>query len=280
MARLLILLAAALFSTGGAAIKATALGAWPIAGLRSIVAALFLAAVYPKAVKNISRGTLAVGLAYAGTLLLYVQANKLTTAANAIFLQSTAPLYLLLLAPWLIKERIHRRDLPLMLAIVVGMTLFFVGNEPAQQTAPNPLLGNVLGACAGVGWALTILGLRWLAAGGGDVVSSVIAGNLIAFVISLPFFGGLPELGRGDVLLIGYLGVIQIGLAYVFITKGMRDVPAFEASLLILLEPVLNPIWAWLVHSEKMSRLAIVGAALILLATIGHAWITSRRSKA
>src|SRR3954468_10480308 len=102
---------------------------------------------------------LRVGLTYAATMILFVLANKLTTSASTIYLQSTAPLYVLLLSPWLLRERIKGRDIVFMAALAIGLGLFFVGFDPVSVTAPNPRLGNILATTSGVTWALTIMGL-------------------------------------------------------------------------------------------------------------------------
>jgi len=272
VSRLQILGAAFLFSTGGAAIKAVSLDAWQVAGFRSGIAALALLLFLPRARRFWQPRALLVGAAYAATMILYVSANKLTTAANTIFLQSTAPLYLLFLGPWLLAERVRRKDLVFAAVLALGMALFFLGIEPPQTTAPDPLRGNVLATIAGLTWALTILGLRWLGREDRPDRTSpeagVAAGNLIACVVCLPF--ALPVVASRplDWLLVGYLGVFQIGLAYVWLTRGVRRVPALEASLLILLEPVLNPIWAWWVHGERPGPWSLTACALILAATL------------
>jgi drug/metabolite transporter (DMT)-like permease len=154
--RIEILAAAALFSTGGVAIKACELTAWQIAAFRSAIGAVTLLLLVPGARRGWTRRTLVVGLAYAGTLFLFVQANKHTTAANAIFLQATAPLHLLLLSPLLLGEPIRRREWPFVGAMALGLALFFVGRETPQATAPDPALGNVLAAASGLTWALTL----------------------------------------------------------------------------------------------------------------------------
>lgn len=273
--RIRVLAAAVLFSTGGAAIKATALDAWQVASFRSAVAAVALLLLAPSTRRRWTWRTLLVGLAYAATMILYVAGNKLTTAANTIFLQDTAPLYIVLFGPLLLGERIRRREVVFMAALAVGMALFFVARQPASDTAPNPALGNLLAAAAGVTWALTIVGLRWLGRGlqrADDAAAAVVCGNIIASVAALP--GALPvaTAGVADAALILYLGVLQIGLAYLFLTSGMRGVPALEASLLLLLEPVLNPVWAWMVHGETPAPLALAGAGVILAATAVHTW--------
>lgn len=286
-ARLAILGAAALFSTGGAAIKATALGSWEVAGLRSGLAALFLWLALPAARRAPGWPALGVGGAYAVTMILFVTANKLTTAANTIFLQSTAPLWLLLLAPRLLGERVRQRDLMFMSALAAGMALFFVGTEAPSQTAPDPTTGNLLAATSGVTWALTLLGLRALgrsADGGLGAGQAAFLGNLVAVVVCLPpvLLGGggeaLAGAGVVDWAVIAYLGVVQIGLAYVLLTRAVREVPALEASLLLLTEPVLNPILAWLVLGETARPVALAGGALILGATAVKTWFDRRRS--
>ncbi len=281
-ARLAVVAAAALFSTGGAAIKATDLTSWQVAGFRSGIAAFAVLLLVPASRRGWSWRTPVVGVAYAATLLLFVLANKLTTSANAIFLQSTAPLYLLLLGPLLLREPIRRRDLGFMLAIGAGLVCFFVGTEPPLRTAPDPVRGNLLALASSVTWAFTLIGLRWLGRAGraGEEgtagLAAVVAGNLIAFGVALPFALPLVAVTPADGVTIAYLGVVQIGLAYVLLTHGIRHVPAFEASILLLCEPVLNPIWSWLVHGEQPGAWALLGGAAILGATLGKTWLDAR----
>ena len=270
--RLQILGAALLFSTGGAAIKACSLTNWQIASFRSGIAALALLLVLPGSRRWWRPRALAVGAVYAATMILYVSANKLTTAANTIFLQSTAPLYLLLLGPWLMQEKVRRKDVLFVSSLGLGLAMFFLGVDPPQETAPAPLIGNVLAATAGLTWALTILGLRWLGQRdgkiGGEAEASVVAGNLIACLCCLPLAWPVVGSRMLDWTLVGYLGVFQIGLAYFFLTRGVRRISALETSLLILLEPVLNAFWAWLVHGEQPGPWSLAGCSLILGSTL------------
>ena len=276
--RFYLLAAALLFSTGGAAIKAASLNSWQVAGSRSLVAAAALLLLFPAARRGWNWRVVPAGTAYASTMVLFVLANKLTTSANAIFLQSTAPLYLLLLGPWLLKERIRRSDFVFLLAVSLGMAMFFAGTEGALPTAPDPRMGNLVAAASGVAWALTIAGLRWVSRGqsGESSMPTVVAGNLIAFLICLPF--GLPVMNAGwnDLLVALYLGLFQIGLAYICLTRGLRHVPAFEASALLLVEPGLNPIWAWLVHAERPGAWALTGGSVIILSNVVNSWWQSR----
>lgn len=271
MPRLQLLAAALLFSTGGAAIKATTLSGWQVAGFRSAVAAVAIYLLMPAARRGWTWHVLPVGVAYASTLVLFVTANKLTTSANAIFLQSTAPLYMLAFGPLLLKEPVRRRDLALMAPVALGLALFFVGAQSPLHTAPDPRTGNLVAVASGATWALTLVGLRWMgnrAGGEGSALPTVVAGNLIAFFACLP--AALPVVGAGpaDWAAIAYLGVFQIGAAYVLLTSGIRHVPVLQASVLLLLEPTLNPVWAWLVHGETPGAWSIAGGALILGATL------------
>lgn len=280
--RLQLLGAALLFSTGGAAIKATTLTAWQVAGFRSAVAALAIFLLVPAARRGWTWHVVPVGVAYAATLVLFVSANKLTTSANAIFLQSTAPLYMLAFGPLLLREHVRRRDLAFMAPVVLGLLLFFVGSEAPVHTAPNPALGNVLAAASGATWALTLVGLRWMgnrAGGEGSAIPTVVAGNLIAFLACLPLSLPVVDAGAADWLAVAYLGVFQIGAAYLLLTAGIRHVPALEASVLLMLEPALNPVWAWLVHGETPGPWSILGGVLILGATLLRTWADARRDR-
>jgi drug/metabolite transporter, DME family len=274
VARLQIVAAAILFSTGGAAIKATSFdglsGGITVACFRSGIAAIAIAVMLPRSRRNWSWRTLLVGATFAATLILFVAGNKLTTSANTIFLQSTAPLWIALTAPWVLRERVVRRDVLFMMVLAAGLALFFVDSPSAVATAPNPTLGNILSVISGVGWAGTVIGLRWLGRteGTDSAAAATVAGNLIAFVVCLPFaLGPATESVPGDWMWIAYLGIIQIGLAYVFITRAMPHLRALEVSLLLYVEPALNPIWSWLAHGETVGALSIVGGLIILGAT-------------
>jgi drug/metabolite transporter (DMT)-like permease len=259
----LLLAAAVLFSTGGAAIKAATLTAWQVASFRSGVAAAALYLLLPVA-RRFELRMAPAALAYAGMLLLFVLATRLTTAANAIFLQSTAPLYLLGIGPLLLREPLKPRDLGFAAGVVAGMALLFARADAPSGTAPDPALGNLLGAAAGLFWALTVASLRWLGKEGKSSLASVAFGNTMAFVLGLPMALPVERLAAGDVAVLAYLGVVQIGLAYVCVTRALEHVIAFEASAILLVEPALNPVWAWLVHGERPGAWSIAGGGVIL----------------
>jgi drug/metabolite transporter (DMT)-like permease len=279
--RLGIFTAAILFSTGGAAIKACSLSSWAVAGFRSGIAGVVLYLLLPGARRGWTRRTMLIGAAYAATLILFVLANKSTTSANAIFLQSTAPLYLLLLGPLVLGEPIRKADLAVISAVATGAILLLLGSEATAATAPNPGRGNLLALVSGATWALTLTGFRWLGkrAGNNDsAAATVIAGNFIAFAVCLPMAIQGVHASPIDIAVLLYLGLFQIGLAYVLLTRSMREVPGLEAATLLLIEPVFNPIWTWIVHGERPGTLALIGGALIIGAALaGTAWQARRQ---
>jgi drug/metabolite transporter (DMT)-like permease len=261
--RILVLAAAVLWSTGGAAIKLCGLSAWQIAGGRSLVAGLFLLAVVREARARPSPRILAVGVAYAFTVVLFVLATKLGTAANAIFIQDTAPLWVLLLSPWLLRETPTRGEL---LAVPIyggGLALFFL-----DELSSGQLAGNLAALASGVAFAFSIVGLRALRGRG---PAALVWGNVIAAAATLPLWPSGPSPAPVDLSLVAYLGVFQLGLAYLAFSRGISGTPAVEASLLILLEPVLNPVWAFALAGERPGPWALAGGAVILGAT---AWRT------
>jgi len=275
--RHLALAAAVLFSTGGTAIKFCAFGPWQVASLRCGFAAAALLAFAPQTRRAFSWRLAPVALAYATQSLLFATSNKLTTAADAIFLQSTSPLYVLLLSQRLLGEKVTRRDAMFLATLATGLVLFFVDAEPIRATATDPIVGNLLAAGSGVAWALTVMGIRRLGrADGGDgpavALQATMYGNVLAFAIALPF--SLPLAGHDarDWGAVVFLGVIQIALAYWCLSRAARDVPALELSLLLLLEPVLSAAWAWMYHHERPGAWALVGAATILAATAVRAF--------
>ncbi|HSN90126.1 MAG TPA: DMT family transporter [Anaeromyxobacteraceae bacterium] len=261
--RLLVLAAAVLWSTGGAAIKLCGLTAWQIAGGRSLVAGLFLVAAVREARGRPSPRVLAVGVAYAFTVVLFVLATKLGTAANAIFIQDTAPLWVLLLSPWLLRETPSRGELAAVPVYAAGLGLFFLDELSAGQLA-----GNLLALGSGLAFAFSIVGLRALRGRG---PAALVWGNLLAAAATAPLWASGPAPAPIDLLLVAYLGVFQLGLAYLVFSRGISGTPAVEASLLILLEPVLNPVWAFLLAGESPGPWALAGGAVILGAT---AWRT------
>ena len=271
-----IVVAAVLFSTGGAAIKWCGFDGWQLAGLRAGLAFATMLTLIPEARRGWSWRTTVVGFAYAATTLLYVQANKHTTAASAIFLQATSALFILVLAPWLLGEHATRRDLVQMAMMGLGLVLFFFGLDQPSATAPNPLLGDLLAGTCAVTWAFTVIGYRWIVARGGSVATAAASGSLTACIVALvmaqPLQAGRPV----DWAVVVFLGVCQLGVPYVFMARAIPQLRALEVALFMLIEPVLNPVWAWLVHGERPGPAALVGGAVILGTTVVRSFVDAR----
>jgi drug/metabolite transporter, DME family len=265
--RLYLLAAAVLWSTSGALVKLSTLSAWQLASGRSLIAGVALALALPGGRRPPSPRAVGTTLAYAAAMVTFIVASKLTTSANAIFLQDTAPLYVLLLSPWVLGERPSRGELLAVPVFLLGLSLFFL-----DRLAPGQLLGNVVALGSGVAFALCILGLRAAREQGTSVL---VWGNVVAGLGTLP----LALEGKGptalDLGLLVFLGVFQLALAYALFQRGLRDTPAVEASLLVLLEPVLNPVWTFLLAGERPGTWALVGGTIILLATVWRTVIVS-----
>jgi drug/metabolite transporter, DME family len=281
VSRLQVVGTAVAFSTGGAAIKAADhMSGVQVACFRSAIAAVAIALFVPAARRGWTWRTLLVAVAFAATLILFVNANKQTTAANSIFLQETALIYILLIGPVFLHERLRTLDVVTIAIFVGAIGLFFLDGGEATATAANPTLGNLLSLASGVGWAFTIAGLRWLgkSRGAEQAAASAVAGNLLAALICLPF--ALPaSTNGGDWLAIAYLGIFQIGLAYALLTRAVQRIHAVEASLLLMVEPALSPVWAWIVHGEKPGPWAITGGVVIIVGTIVWSLLDTRGAR-
>ena len=278
--QLRLLAAGALFSLGGALIKSCDFPALQRSGLRSAIAAATLFLLLPEARRLPGRRAWLLLPAYFGATSLFVLANSYTTAASAIFLQSTAPLWITLLGPLLLREKPRRIDLALLACIAAGMTLCFLAPSASSATAPNPRLGDVLALVSGLSYGLVLLGFRWMArADDGEAAVTIAWGNLLgaplAFAL-MPLFG--QSLTAGDPtswLAIAVLGVFQVALAYAWVVRAMPHVPAVQASLILMIEPALNPWLAFLVHGERPHALVLAGGALIVGTVAAGSFLSS-----
>ena len=264
-----ILLAGSLFALGGALLKSCDFPSLQRAGIRAAVASTTIFLLLPAARMWPDRRILLLAPAYFGATCLYVIANALTTAANAIFLQSTAPLWLILFGPWLLKEKPSKRDVITLVCVAVGMLMCFVAPTEVVKTATDPKLGNWFAIASGVCFAFVLLGMRWLSrTGQGHAAAALAWGNAFTFPLAfmlMPLVGQQPIAGGPrDWVLIVVLGSIQVGLAYVILVRAIALVPAMRASLLLMIEPALNPTIAWFVHHEAPHWLAVAGGVLIV----------------
>ncbi|HEX8069411.1 MAG TPA: EamA family transporter [Pyrinomonadaceae bacterium] len=276
---LLVLGAALLWSTGGLFIKANDLTPYELSCGRSLFAAATVALLTRREGFGLNATTAAASVLYAALLLLFVIATKLTTAANAIFLQYTAPVYILLLEPLVYDERYRWQDFVVVACCVGGMSLFFVG-----ALRPQDVQGNVTALGSGLCFALFYLLLRHPRARRVNRASSVIYGNLLLALLTLPALAGAGagKLNAHNLGVVAYLGVVQIGLAYTLLTLGVaRGVKSLDAGIIGYIEPVLNPVWVFLFLGERPSPWALLGGASIIAAVFLHTvWNARHRRRA
>lgn len=265
-----------LWSTGGLFIKVTDLSAFELSFGRSLLAAIIIAIFTRREGLRLNSISAITSVLYAALLLLFVLATKLTTAANAIFLQYTAPVYVLLLEPLFYKEKFRARDFVTVAACLAGMSLFFVG-----KLRPQDVTGNLFALASGVCFAFFFLLLRHSQARQVNRAVSTIYGNLLVVVICAPAFFGAVSRGIAptDFAAVAYLGIVQIGFAYLLFTAAMaKGVRSLDASIIGYIEPVLNPVWVFLFIAERPSGWAIVGGAIIIASVIFH-MLTEARGK-
>jgi drug/metabolite transporter (DMT)-like permease len=255
---LLLLIAATLWSSGGLLIKLIDWNPVAIAGTRSALALPVILLFLGRPPRSFSKLQIGAAFAYVGTVLLFVCATRLTTAANAIVLQYTAPIYVALLAPRLLKEPAHRSDWLLMAAALAGIGLFFVEKISLQGAA-----GIACALVSGVTYAATALLLRKDKSG--SPLSAIFLGNLLTALAAVPFLSP-PWPNAQNWMILTALGVLQLGLGYVAYAKGLQRIPAMEASLLALLEPILNPVWVLLALGEKPGFWPCIGGGIVLAA--------------
>jgi drug/metabolite transporter, DME family len=273
---LLVLGAAILWSTGGLFIKATQLSGLEVSFGRSLFAAVTVALLTRREGFGLNGVTALAAAIYAVLLVLFVLATKQTTAANAIFLQYTAPVYVLVLEPLVYKEKFRAADLITVVFCVLGMSLFFVG-----KLRPQDVTGNLLALTSGLCFAFYFLLLRHASARKVNRASSVIYGNLLVVLLTAP--AGLAivqHISLRDIVCIAYLGVVQIGFAYLLFTLAMaRGVRSLDAGIIGYIEPVLNPIWVFLVIGERPSGWAIIGGAIIIGAVVSHMLLQAKAKR-
>lgn len=275
----LVVAAVLLWSTGGLFIKFTTLDAVAVNFGRALFAALTVAVFTFRKGLRLNWFTVVSSVLYAGTLSSFVYANKNTTAANAIFLQYTAPIYILVFAPLILKERFRARDLVTVALCLGGMSLFFLEPDPANILAPDPFSGNIAGLVSGVCFGLYFVTLRHPRSLALNPALSVFYGNVIIVIAMAPMLIlGPPSVSAIDLTAVAYLGIFQIGIAYVLFTNGLaRGVRSLDASIIGFIEPLLNPVWVLLFLGERPTRWAVLGGGVILAGVVGHTLLTQRR---
>lgn len=249
---------ALIWSTGGLAIKLVTLSPMAVTGGRSLLSALVLGLLFQKQLEfRFTAAGIGAALGYAGLLVTNVAATKMTTAANAILLAYTAPVYVALLAPVVLGEKTRRADWLFIGVALGGMVLFFL-----DRLSPTGFWGNILAVGTGLSYAVFTLCMR--AGHGGSPISAVIAGHILTALIGLPFLLGDLPTTAGDWLGLGYLGVVQQGASLALYVWSIKRLKALEAILLMTFEPIFNPIFVALGYGEVPGPWAVVGGLVVV----------------
>jgi len=270
-ALLMLVAAALLWSTGGFLIKSVSWHPMAIAGMRGVIAGLLVLVVLRRPQFTWSAAQIGGGIAYAATVILFVLANKLTTAANAILLQFTAPIYVAIFGPWFVGERTTKFDWCIVLTVFLGIGLFFCDSLDA-----GGLVGNILAVASGVTFAWIALFVRKQKKG--STLESLLIGNVLAALIGLPFmFTSMPDAKSWACLIL--LGVFQLGLAYILFVTAIKRVRALDSILITVLEPLLNPVWVFLLLGERPGKWALVGGGIVIVAVTVRGVIIARQDR-
>lgn len=257
---LLLIVTSLLWSLGGVLIKSVDWPSMAKAGVRSGMATMVIWVWLRRPQFTFSRPQLGAAVAYAATVSLFIFANDRTTAANAIFLQYTAPIYVALLGPWLLGERTRRLDWVCIAIALCGIVLFF-----RDGLSATGWWGNLAGLGSGLAFGCTVMLLR--KERDASPASALLLGNLLTAAIGLPFcFGKMPTPPEWAALAV--LGIFQLGAAYILYSIAIRHVTALEAILITMLEPILNPVWVALRQGEVPGPWSLAGGALVLGAVL------------
>jgi drug/metabolite transporter (DMT)-like permease len=254
----LLIITAVMWSLGGLFIKSVNAHPIAISGIRSAISCVIIMLYVKKPKFTWSFTQIAAALAYASMMIFFVAATKYTTAANAILLQYTAPIFVALLGAWLLKEKPKAVDWVTIFVVICGMVLFFV-----ESIDTRGVLGNIFGLLSGISYAVFTVFMRMQK--DGSPIGSVILGNAITAVVGVPFiFTALPDT-KGWVSLI-ILGVIQLGIPYILFSIAIKKARAIEASLITMIEPILNPVWVSFIIGEIPGILSIAGGSIVIAA--------------
>ena len=253
---------------------ATNLDAYQVTFFRSLLAGITVLIITRKDGLRINAFGVMCSVIYATLLFLFVWATKHTTAANAIFLQYTAPVYILILAPFVIGEKFHLRDLVTVIFCIAGMSLFFVGDLTIGDYQ-----GNIAALGSGIFLGLYIMLLRHPKAMGMSGTITVIYGNFLLALLTLPSgIAAFPTATLMDYAAVGFLGVFQIGISYILFIKGVRGgTRPLDASIIGFIEPLLNPVWVFLFVGERPQKWAILGGIIIIATVVVHTLVQYRR---
>lgn len=266
-----LLLTALLWSTGGLLIKSIDAHPFAIAGGRSIIAGIVLWVYLRKPNFTYSIAQLSGAFMYALTVILFVLANKMTSSANAILLQYTGPIWVALFSGVILKERVQTIDWLAIITVIIGMSLFFI-----DELTISGMNGNIIAICSGFAFAGLAIALRMQK--DDSPFESILLGNILTGVFGLYWIMESLPLSNGSIICLLLLGIIQLGIPYILYAKAIQHVTALESILIPVLEPLMNPLWVFLVAGEIPGKGAFIGGAIVLLAIIFRSIMSQRRS--
>lgn len=257
-----LVITSVLWSIGGIFIKLVDWNPMAIAGARSGIASMVMLFYLKKLTRPLGKLKIMGAFSYASLLIFFVSANKLTTSANAILLQFTAPIWVILFSRWFLKEKSKKSDIFTVIIVLLGMTLFFIGDLKSGNLA-----GNLIAILSGISMAAVVMFLKGQK--GTPPLDMLLLGNIITFICGLPFyFQSLPSWRSIIGLLI--LGIFQLGISYILYSIAIKSVTSMEAILIPILEPLLNPIWVLLITGEAPGKYAILGGIIVVTAIISR----------
>ncbi len=269
---IMLVITALLWSSGGFLVKEIEWHPLAIAGMRSFIAATVIRISMGKPELTWSAPQIGGALCYAATVILYILANKLTTAANVVLLMYTAPIYVVIFGPWFLQEHANRQDWLAVVAVIVGIVVFFF-----DRLSTEGLTGNLLALLSGISFAWMTLFLRIQKQG--SPLESVFLGNVLATILGLPFILTETPPEIDSILMLLAMGIFQLGISYVLYAKAIQKVRAFEAVLITMLEPILNPLWVFLLYAEIPGRWALVGGFIVLVTVTSHGLVISKANR-
>jgi drug/metabolite transporter (DMT)-like permease len=268
---LLLLAAAILWSLGGVLIKSIDWTPLAIAGSRSLIAVVVIGLVMPGVWTKISWRILPGALAYAGTVVLFVIATKLTSAANAIFLQYTAPIYIAIIGPWVLHEKTKPLDWLLIFVALCGVALFFV-----DQLSFEGLSGVIAALASGMSFAWLTVFMRWHRNESPE--SILLLGNVLTLLFASPWMIPIGNLERNGIWIL-LLGVLQLAIPYLLYSQAIKHIRALDAAIISIIEPILNPIWVILINGERASGWSVVGGTIVLTTSLLRSFLASREKQ-
>lgn len=270
-----VAVAAILWSTAGLFIKWVDWHPIAIAGIRSLIAGVVILSYWLISEKRLpplpTKRKWLGAINYVILVMLFIGSNKLTTAANAILLQFTAPIWVMIFAAVFLKEPIKKSDFLTVAIVLSGMGLFFVGNLGA-----GGMLGNFLAILSGVAMAIMVVSLKGVKTG--SPLEIVFWGNVLTAIIAIPFYTQI-SFDQSSIIGISLLGVVQLGISYIFYAKGIPKISALEGILIPVLEPLLNPVWVFIFAGERPTIYALLGGVIVVSAVLLRSINESRLSK-